>query len=150
MQKLPLLKFTGKNWFLAKIIYHIICGDGKHTTQFDEQLRLVQAENELQAIKKAKQIGEKEQISFFNCNQKLVQWKFIDVSELYSFDEITDGCELYSRVHEDEDSHQYIDMIRLRASDLLEESMKISFVQKQGHSLVSIIENCIGEVGEKK
>ena len=30
------------NWYLAKIVYRIICGDGNHTAQFDEQLRLVQ------------------------------------------------------------------------------------------------------------
>jgi hypothetical protein len=52
------------NWFLAKIIYQIICGDGDHTPQFDEQLRLVQAESKLKAIQKAKQVGEKNSLVF--------------------------------------------------------------------------------------
>ena len=25
------------HWFLAKIVYRIICGSGEHTAQFDEQ-----------------------------------------------------------------------------------------------------------------
>jgi len=137
------------NWFLAKIIYQIICGDGDHTPQFDEQLRLVQAENELHAIQKAKQTGEREQISFLNYKQKLVQWKFIDVSEIYPFNEPADGAELYSHVHESENVSQYIDMIRLKAADLLEESMKKSFVQKQIYPLINSIEDCIGKIDEK-
>ncbi|MEP7129294.1 MAG: DUF4288 domain-containing protein, partial [Chitinophagales bacterium] len=28
------------NWYLAKIVFRIICGDGLHQPQFDEQLRL--------------------------------------------------------------------------------------------------------------
>ena len=31
------------NWYLAKIVYRILCGEGEHTAQFDEQLRLVSA-----------------------------------------------------------------------------------------------------------
>ena len=34
------------NWFLAKIVYRIVCGKGEHTPQFDEQLRLIGAEDE--------------------------------------------------------------------------------------------------------
>jgi hypothetical protein len=26
-------------WFVAKIVYQIICGNGNHMPQFDEQLR---------------------------------------------------------------------------------------------------------------
>ncbi len=40
-------------WFLAKIVYQIVCGEGNHTAQFDEQLRLVQAADENEAFDKA-------------------------------------------------------------------------------------------------
>ena len=40
-------------WFLAKIVYRIICGSGNHTPQFDEQLRLIEADSEEDAFKKA-------------------------------------------------------------------------------------------------
>ncbi|RYY10197.1 MAG: DUF4288 domain-containing protein, partial [Chitinophagaceae bacterium] len=26
------------NWYLAKLIFRIVCGQGNHTPQFDEQL----------------------------------------------------------------------------------------------------------------
>ena len=31
------------NWYLAKLVFRIICGEGNHAAQFDEQLRLVNA-----------------------------------------------------------------------------------------------------------
>jgi hypothetical protein len=53
-------------WFVAKIIYQIICGDGKHACQFDEQLRLINAEDDLHAFYKARHIGESEEDDFLN------------------------------------------------------------------------------------
>jgi hypothetical protein len=47
------------NWYLAKIVYRIICGDGDHTAQFDEQLRLIYAANKEDAFYKAQHIGKK-------------------------------------------------------------------------------------------
>ena len=47
------------NWYLAKMVYRIICGDGNHTPQFDEQLRLIKAQDEFHAFQKiVKLIGE--------------------------------------------------------------------------------------------
>ena len=37
------------NWYLTKIVYQIICGEGNHTAQFDEQLRLIAADDEQRA-----------------------------------------------------------------------------------------------------
>ena len=51
------------NWYLSKIIFRIICGEGRHTPQFDEQLRLIAATDEQQAFEKAMAIGEKETLS---------------------------------------------------------------------------------------
>ena len=31
------------NWYLTKMVFRIICGDGSHKAQFDEQLRLIHA-----------------------------------------------------------------------------------------------------------
>ncbi|MBS1599927.1 MAG: DUF4288 domain-containing protein [Bacteroidetes bacterium] len=118
------------NWFLAKITYHIICGDGNHTPQFDEQLRLINAENELQAIQKAKQIGEKEQMCFLNNKQQLVQWKFIGVTEVNVMPALMDGAEVYSRICEVDNEQEYLNTIRLRNSHLLCDQVKKSFQKK--------------------
>jgi|SRR5581483_3631556 len=106
------------NWFLAKIVYRIVCGDGDHTAQFDEQLRLIQAVDETQAFEKAKAIGEQEQEMFLNQQQKLVQWQFVNVCELYKISALIDGAELYSRIQESDNAHSYIDLVNKKAAHI--------------------------------
>jgi hypothetical protein len=106
------------NWYLSKIIFRIICGEGQHTPQFDEQLRLIAAANEEEAFEKAMAIGEKEQDGFYNHEQKLVQWKFINVSELYKLSGLLDGAEMYSRIQETDDPEAYIEMANRRAAHI--------------------------------
>ena len=48
------------NWYLAKINFQIICGNGHHKPQFDEQLRLIHAGDSLEAFYKARLVGESE------------------------------------------------------------------------------------------
>lgn len=107
-------------WYLAKLIYRIICGEGKHKPQFDEQLRLIYAEDDLEAFQKARITGHREQDTFLNNTQKLVHWKFIDISELHPLNEFTDGAEIYSRVYEEEDADNFIKITHMRAAYLLE------------------------------
>ena len=106
------------NWYLAKIIFRIVCGNGDHTPQFDEQLRLIEADNETKAFEKASLIGEKEMMSFKNQHEQLVQWKFINVSELYQLSALIDGAELYSRVQEVNDADQYIGIVNKKAAHM--------------------------------
>lgn len=108
------------NWFLAKIIFRIVCGKGEHTPQFDNQLRLIQADNETEAFLKAQAIGEKEQVSFLNQQERLVQWEFINVSELYKLSALIDGAELYSRVQEADNADLYIGIVNKKAAHIKE------------------------------
>ncbi len=105
-------------WYLAKIVYRIICAEGNHTPQFDEQLRLISAEDDMHAFQKARIIGDGEEDSFLNDHQKPVAWKFIDVSELHSLNDLIDGAEIYSRICEVEDAANYIKQIKNRANFL--------------------------------
>src|ERR1700759_3084247 len=106
------------NWYLGKIIFRIICGEGQHTPQFDEQLRLIAANNETEAFQKALEIGEREQDGFYNHEQQLVQWKFINVAELYRLSGLLDGAEMYSRIQETDDPQGYIDLTNRRAEHI--------------------------------
>ncbi|HEX2606247.1 MAG TPA: DUF4288 domain-containing protein [Flavisolibacter sp.] len=106
-------------WFLAKLVYRIICGNGEHTAQFDEQLRLIHAENQEQAYDKAYQFGIREEETFFNQKQQLVQWKFINVSELLTLHELVDGAEVYSRINEVDDGHSYTTFVHQKAQVIL-------------------------------
>lgn len=110
------------NWYLAKLIYRILYNEGNHTAQFNEQLRLVFAEDSLHAFHKARLIGERETISFGDID-KLVTWKFIDVSELFPLTKLTDGAEVWSEINEEDNAEMYIRSIQKRAGGLLDEGI---------------------------
>lgn len=105
-------------WFLAKIVYRILCGDGRHRAQFDEQLRLISAYDADDAFLKATGIGQAEAETFFNNRQQAVEWQFVNVSELYRMQDLTDGAEVYSRINEVEDAEGYIDFVHHKAQGL--------------------------------
>lgn len=117
-------------WYLAKVVYRIVCGDGSHTAQFDEQLRLIAATNEADAFDKATAIGRRESEAFYNQKQELVQWQFVNVSELYRLHELLDGAELYSRITEADNAEAYIDFVHHKAAGIRE---------KSSHQLLNLI-----------
>ena len=106
------------NWYLAKMVFRIVCGDGNHTAQFDEQLRLISAGSKEEAFHKSQIMGGREEEIFFNQNQQLVQWQFISVSELYQLNELIDGAELYSRIEERDNADSYLHIIHKKAEQL--------------------------------
>ena len=106
------------NWYMAKMVFRIICGNGEHTPQFDEQLRLVAAENKEQALSKALAMGNKDEDAFYNQRLQLVQWQFINVSELHELQQLSDGMEIYSRIEEKENADAYISIINGKASNI--------------------------------
>ena len=106
------------NWYLVKMVFRIICGDGNHSAQFDEQLRLVSAASKEEAFHKSQLLGMKEEEIFFNQNQQLVQWQFISVSELYMLNKLIDGAELYSRIEEKENADSYLHIIYKKAEQI--------------------------------
>lgn len=117
-------------WYLAKIVFQIICGNGNHAAQFDEQLRLITAANEDEAFYKASAFGKKGEENFFNLRQELVSWKFVNISELYHLNELIDGAEMYSRINEVDDAEAYTNFVHHKAK---------SIQQKPTHQLVKLI-----------
>jgi hypothetical protein len=111
------------NWYIAKIVFRIVCGDGNHTAQFDEQLRLIKADKPEEALLKAQLLGSREEETFYNCNQQLVKWQFVNVSELQRLADIVDGAELYSRVEEKDNGDSYELLVHEKASRLEKMSM---------------------------
>ena len=117
-------------WYLAKIVYRIVCGEGHHTAQFDEQLRLVLAADEEEAFEKATRIGHSEADTFYNNKQELVKWQFVNVSELHLLTELIDGAEMYSRINEVDDADAYVSFVHRKAE---------SIQRKQPHRLLNLI-----------
>jgi len=106
------------NWYLVKLVFRIICGDGEHNPQFDEQLRLIGASDEEEAFEKANSIGIQEQEEFYSERRILVQWKYINVAELYKLSGLLDGAELYSRIQETDNANLYIELINKKAAHI--------------------------------
>lgn len=96
------------NWYVAKIVFRIISGEGNHDAQFDEQLRLIHADNDKQAFEKATRLGQICQDNFMNSQKQTVQWQFIDVPEINQLSELADGTELYYQIKEPADADLYM------------------------------------------
>lgn len=111
------------NWFLAKLVFRIVCGHGNHAPQFDEQLRLIFADDELHAFHKARLLGESDCINTTAGNVPEPSWKFIDVTELHQLDTGTDGAEIYSVIKEEADAELYIRKVKKTATQLLQQGL---------------------------
>jgi len=104
-------------WFIAKIIFNIITGrDNK--SQFEEQIRLVEAESTEEAFLKARAIGIGEEEILVHHEGRNVEWKFVDVADLIPLQSFRSGLEIYSQIHEIEESQQYIHSIHQRGMNL--------------------------------
>jgi len=107
-------------WYLSKLVFQIVCGDGEHTAQFDEQLRLIAATTKEEAFFKAQEIGRREEESFYNHRRQLVHWQFINVCEVYQLHELINGTEVYSKIEERDDAANYIHFINQKAENILQ------------------------------
>ena len=115
------------SWYLAKTVFQIVCGDGNHTPQFDEQLRLIKANNKIEAVEKAQQVGRQEEETFYNQRQQLVQWLFVNVCEVYRLSDLIDGAELYSRIEERDNAEAYIAIVHEKAKNIVSPSTQDLF-----------------------
>ncbi|WP_339793331.1 DUF4288 domain-containing protein [uncultured Imperialibacter sp.] len=100
-------------WYLSKIVFEICAGD---RPQFDETLRLIQADSDEEAFMKARTLGMSEEDTFVNVHQQTVKWKFIDVCDVIPVDELKDGVELFSQIHEPEESSAYIHYVHQKSA----------------------------------
>jgi hypothetical protein len=103
------------NWYIAKIVFNISAENTQHKPQFDEQLRLIAAENTEEAFIKARTLGISEEDSFLNDHQNRVKWEFINVAEIVLVKNLEDGTELYSHIHEAEEAKSYIHTVHQKA-----------------------------------
>ena len=114
-QVLIILQVFIMNWYITKIVFNISAEGSANKKQFDEQLRLVEAESNEEAFFKARTIGLNEEDTFYNDKNKVVKWEFVNVSEVLPLKNLEDGIELYSRIHETEEGSSYINFIHQKA-----------------------------------
>ena len=106
---------TEMKWYLVKLVYQVVSGEGAHTPQFDEQLRMIRAEELDWAREKAKVLGQIGAYTFLNNRKEEVKWKFIDVVDICEIGEIEDGVQLYSTTEEPDDVTSYLNLISAKA-----------------------------------
>ena len=102
-------------WYLAKLVFSIDVSESTVKSEFDEQFRLIKASSEEEAYYKAKNLGKSLQSSFYNVNNKLINWRFIDASELNPINELSDGVEIYSNTVETKEKESFINLVLQKA-----------------------------------
>jgi hypothetical protein len=103
--------------YLAKLIFNVSINHGADDSEFDNQMRIIQAFNAEDAFLKAREKGRNEE-GTVSSSCGTIKWKFIDVSELYDLEELGDGSQLFSDTHKAADSRSYISYIRQRSMEL--------------------------------
>lgn len=106
------------NWYIVKIVFKISTEGNAHKDQFDEHLRLIAADSQEEAVLKARVLGLQEEDYFLNDKQQTVIWEFVNVSDVQVLQELKDGAELYSQIHEREQGAEYVHYVHLRAASL--------------------------------
>jgi len=103
------------NWYLAKLIFQVRSGEGTHTPQFDEQWRLIRADEVAWAYEKASVLGRLDESSFLNDRDEMVAWTFIEVADIHMIGSLEDGVQLFSSTKEPLDANAYIAQIKLKS-----------------------------------
>ncbi len=106
------------NWYIAKVIFKIGNGETSQKSQFDEHLRLIQAAGFEEALLKARILGITEEDNFINDRQQPIKWEFVNVAELIPLQELSDGLEVYSQIHEQEEAGAYVHFVHQKAASL--------------------------------
>ena len=104
--------------YLAKLIFNINIDNGNDASQFDEQIRIIESDSLEDAFHKARLIGKKEEEIFTDVQNKQISWQFIDVSDVYSINNIKDGDQIYSNTHKTNDTGSFIKFIRQKSMEI--------------------------------
>jgi hypothetical protein len=86
--------------FTAQIIYSIEC-DGRQTDQYEEQWRLVFADDEHQALSQARAAASSEESTFVDRHGRTICWRLLAVKDIQPV-ELVNGGLLFSQVREAE------------------------------------------------
>jgi hypothetical protein len=92
------MNHTTMQTFIAHLIFSISC-EGVFTDQYEEQLRLVYAQNDEDAIRTAKKMATQEEEDFADRKGRKMSWKFIAVKDILRVP-LEQGVLLHSSIKE--------------------------------------------------
>jgi hypothetical protein len=96
-----------ENWFIAKLVYQIVCGEGKHRPQFEEQWRLINAHDATEVMVKAQSMAHSETESIV-AGLLPVHWQFVSLVEIIPLNQMADGTEILAITREPYDHQGYL------------------------------------------
>lgn len=103
--------------YIARIIFRIQAGGSIHS--FDEQLRMIEAENRQDAGTIARLTGEQEEGLIESAGGEKIRWEFIGVSGLWELHENRNGALVYSFTNYGEkEEEDYINFVRAVHRDI--------------------------------
>ncbi len=111
------------HWFLATLVYRILYSNGDQLFQFNEQIRLIKAEDELHAFHKARLLGEGDRLTELCSTMPGIKWQFIDVTALLAITPYLDGAEIHSCFSEEAAGELYIRSVKKAGTHLLQQSL---------------------------
>lgn len=86
------------NAYTAQIIYRIKCA-GIAIEQYEEQWRLIMADNEREALANARSTGSEEETTFVDRHGRAIQWQMVAVKDIQPV-ELKNGALLFSAIKE--------------------------------------------------
>lgn len=86
--------------FIAQLVYSIEC-EGRSTDQYEEQWRLIYAEDETEALTEARKVAEDDEATMIDRHGRTIIWKLLAVKDLRPV-ALQNGCMLFSIVKEPE------------------------------------------------
>lgn len=92
------------NWYLARLLYQQLSREGNLTAQFDEQWRLIRADEKEWAFEKATLLAKLDQYEAEEAKETFSNRKFITVVDICEIGKWQDGAllertSLANRVH---------------------------------------------------
>jgi Domain of unknown function (DUF4288) len=105
------------NWYLTKMVYRIICGNGEHKAQYEEQIRIIAAPTAEAALEKGNIIALTE-INQVKESGSLVKWQFVTITELYRLHNFIDGAEIFSQHREEENGDLFEQKLHRKAENV--------------------------------
>ena len=109
-------------WFFIKLCFRVICGNGNHKPQFNEQVRLVSAGNMEEAVVKVKRIAAMEAQAVISP----VQWQLVAVTEVMLFSEAADGAEISSVFSETDEADEFMYLLKKKEAGILQPAVFIN------------------------
>lgn len=114
---LKVIKKLSMNWYISKIIFHIKpYQEDSKSREFDEQIRLIQAEDLHEAYFKASAIGKEEESNFSDQN---IKWQFIAIADLKQLQNLENGAKIFTSSKETNSYVSYIHYVKQKEKFIL-------------------------------